>query len=242
MQDKRSAKAPSTSRIKGLLLDLDDTLVPTGQFYEPAMTVAGVDPQSFRLGRTVTKDRLGNGHVSARNRLLYLKARAEAASGFQSSDVLATMTRYEDALVAMCRDAWRSLGRGALISALAARYKIALVTNENVRTQLLKIAAFAPDDRFFSVVVTSEEMGFEKPDLRIFREAASRLALDPRECVMVGDDVESDMIPSRELGMRAIWSTEFLDPSSIAAGDRRWDGPKVKSLTELVGALGALDE
>jgi hypothetical protein len=84
--------------------------------------------------------------------------------------------------------------------------------------------------------------GLKRLDVPAFRQATSRLALDPGECVMVGDDVEADMMPSRELGMRAIWSTEFLDPSSIAAGDRRWDGPKVKSLTELVGALGALDE
>jgi putative hydrolase of the HAD superfamily len=222
-----------------LIFDLDDTLIPTGRFYDRAMALAGVDAASLAAARKKTKGRLADGHVVARNRLLYLKAMSEAGSGFCSSEVLDTMHRYEDALVTMCRESWRALGRGPMFANLSEHFKIALVTNENTRTQLLKLSAFAPDDRYFPVVVTSEEMGIEKPSPQIFQEALQRLGLAAGQCVMIGDDPRADLFPARDLGMRAVWTTEFF---STMAGQRAssWDGDSIAFLGDLPAWLEAL--
>ncbi|MBO0911019.1 MAG: HAD family hydrolase [Acidobacteria bacterium] len=56
----------------------------------------------------------------------------------------------------------------------------------------------------FSVMVYAEDMGFAKPAAGIFLEACRRAGRAPEACVYVGDEVETDVVPSRALGMRGI--------------------------------------
>lgn len=221
---------------KAILFDLDDTLIPSAAIYPQAVALAGLTQDDFCIGRTITKERLGPGHVAARNRLLYLKATAESRKTFRPSATMAAMGKYEAALFSLCRQSWHQLGRRALLSVLAQRCKLGLITNETTRAQLLKVAAFAPDDELFQVVVTSEEIGAEKPDERIFREALGRLAVEPADCVMVGNDPVVDLCPARAIGMRSILCTEFIDVP--AGGGEFWEGEKVRSLAELPRCLG----
>ncbi|MGH7802796.1 MAG: HAD family hydrolase, partial [Candidatus Binatia bacterium] len=55
------------------------------------------------------------------------------------------------------------------------------------------------------VVVESVKVGFEKPDLGIYRAALDRLALPAGEVVMVGDNFARDVKPAKALGMQTIW-------------------------------------
>ena len=53
--------------------------------------------------------------------------------------------------------------------------------------------------------VTSNEVGCEKPDPRIFQEALRRSGnSDPKSAVMVGDQPESDLMGASNVGMEAI--------------------------------------
>jgi putative hydrolase of the HAD superfamily len=52
----------------------------------------------------------------------------------------------------------------------------------------------------FDAVVISSEVGLRKPDERIFRHAATKLGLDPAECVFV-DDIELNIRAAEALGM-----------------------------------------
>ena len=60
-------------------------------------------------------------------------------------------------------------------------------------------------DRYFSVMVFSEDVGFGKPDSRIFLEACRRAGEAPTRCVHVGDDVVADIHASQALGIRPVW-------------------------------------
>jgi putative hydrolase of the HAD superfamily len=44
-----------------------------------------------------------------------------------------------------------------------------------------------------------------KPDPEIFRRAAARLDAEPHECVMVGDNPNTDVLGAKRCGMRAVW-------------------------------------
>ena len=219
----------------GLIFDLDDTLIPSTGIYGQAESDSCLDPKLLSVGRVLTKARLYSGHVAARNRLLYLKAGNDASGTVSASEIIRQMTLYEEALGKLCRKAWVELQRDMLFFGLAKSYKMAVLTNENTRTQLLKLASFSPDDRFFSVIVTSEEMGVEKPDARVFAEVLRRLNFDAGQCLMIGDDPVADLFPARDLGMHTVMTTEFA-----ASGLSGWDGDLIATLDGLPAFLESL--
>ncbi|MEP6801757.1 MAG: HAD-IA family hydrolase [Acidobacteriota bacterium] len=100
---------------------------------------------------------------------------------------------------------WSRPGEGAAetLAALQDRgYRVAVVSNADGRVRaLLESAGLMP---FLELVVDSFEVGFEKPDPRIFLAATDRLGVPPAECVYVGDIYSIDVLGARGAGMRAI--------------------------------------
>lgn len=58
-------------------------------------------------------------------------------------------------------------------------------------------------DRYFREIVSSGYTGIPKPDPRIYMLAADRMGVTPEDCLFI-DDVESVLIPARDLGMKTI--------------------------------------
>ena len=82
--------------------------------------------------------------------------------------------------------------------------KLALLTNGNAEGQRKKITQFrlAPH---FDVVLIEGELGFGKPDPRVYRRALDALRTSPRETWMVGDNLEWDVAAPQRLGITGIW-------------------------------------
>ncbi len=78
-----------------------------------------------------------------------------------------------------------------------------------IRTAMLSnswgVDAYPRDllDQLFDEVVISGEVGMRKPDPEVFRLAARRVGLDPRECVFV-DDVRGNVEAAEAVGMRGV--------------------------------------
>jgi len=102
---------------------------------------------------------------------------------------------------AMTEVGWQS--SRSLLSRLRGRVRIGVVSNfyGNLEVLLAEAGLSAALD----TVVESARVGVEKPDPAIYRLAAERLELQPREVVMVGDNFERDVRASRRAGMHAIW-------------------------------------
>jgi putative hydrolase of the HAD superfamily len=102
---------------------------------------------------------------------------------------------------AMTEAGWES--SRALLSRLRGRVRLGVVSNfyGNLEVLLAEGGLSAALD----TVVESARVGVEKPDPAIYRLAAERLELPPREVVMVGDNFERDVRASRRAGMHAIW-------------------------------------
>jgi putative hydrolase of the HAD superfamily len=82
--------------------------------------------------------------------------------------------------------------------------RLALLTNGGSKGQRLKI------DRFdlaalFDVILIEGEVGFGKPDPRIYTRALSDLAVAPDEAWMVGDNLEWDVAGPQREGVAGIW-------------------------------------
>jgi len=58
--------------------------------------------------------------------------------------------------------------------------------------------------KFFDTIVASIDVGFKKPDPRIFHLALNHLELTPEQVLMVGDNPREDILGSHDLGMGTV--------------------------------------
>ena len=58
---------------------------------------------------------------------------------------------------------------------------------------------------FFDTVVFSDEVGYAKPSVKVFRKALDALGVTPEAAVHVGDDRAADVGGALKAGLRAIW-------------------------------------
>jgi putative hydrolase of the HAD superfamily len=78
-------------------------------------------------------------------------------------------------------------------------YRLAVISNADGRVRgLLERAGFG---ELLEFVVDSAEIGFEKPDPRIFHTATGRLGLSPAACAYVGDIYEIDVLGAAAAGL-----------------------------------------
>ena len=110
-----------------------------------------------------------------------------------------TLTEVFDQLIAPFPGALE-----ALRSAKGGGVRLALVTNGGTEVQRRKISRFGLDALVDAVLIEGE-LGYGKPDARVFRLALERLGAAPSEAWMVGDNLEHDVAPAQALGMRGVW-------------------------------------
>lgn len=67
--------------------------------------------------------------------------------------------------------------------------------------------------RFLSVRVYSSEVGWRKPNRRIFQHACEQLGVAPEQTMFVGDLVKTDMSGAARLGMRTVLKQPYANPS-----------------------------
>lgn len=88
--------------------------------------------------------------------------------------------------------------------------------------------------KYFDIIVASAEIGYAKPDRRIFEIAVDLADSIPQECVMIGDRLDNDIIPAKSIGMTTVWIKNGLAQyQSAALGDGIADY-QIASLTELL--------
>ena len=82
-------------------------------------------------------------------------------------------------------------------------YNLGVIANQVMGTaQRLKTWGLL---KYFDVIATSSELGVAKPDKMIFKKAFELAGCQPYDSVMVGDRLDNDIRPAKELGMRTVW-------------------------------------
>jgi putative hydrolase of the HAD superfamily len=82
--------------------------------------------------------------------------------------------------------------------------RLGLLTNGSSEFQRRKIERFDLA-RFFEVILIEGELGFGKPDHRVFHRALAELRVTPSETWMIGDNLEWDIAPAQQLGILDVW-------------------------------------
>jgi putative hydrolase of the HAD superfamily len=87
-------------------------------------------------------------------------------------------------------------------------YQLHIITNGFKEVQFIKLEC-AEIRSFFDVIVCSEMVGYNKPDKRIFEYALELTNAKPHESVMIGDDLEVDILGANRVGMQSV----LFDPA-----------------------------
>ncbi len=69
-------------------------------------------------------------------------------------------------------------------------------------------------------VTTLEDMHFCKPHIQYYQEIVDYLGLDPERCVMIGNDVQEDMVAGK-LGMKTVLVEDYCidrNTGNVASG------------------------
>ncbi len=99
-----------------------------------------------------------------------------------------------------------SAGEGVIetLEALKGRYKLAILSNGDSKSQHDKIDIL-PLEGYFDEIFVSGDYGVHKPDPRIFEMLAKELGVKCEECMMIGDVFSTDILGAIRAGMIPVW-------------------------------------
>lgn len=105
------------------------------------------------------------------------------------------------------REAWKVVPDCSQFLIATRGIRKAIVTNGEREQQLEKIRACGLFEHF-EVIVTPADCGHWKPAPGIFAAALARLGVKADRCMMIGDDLNRDILPAKALGMMVYHVTE----------------------------------
>jgi HAD superfamily hydrolase (TIGR01662 family) len=114
-------------------------------------------------------------------------------------------------------------------------YRLALLTNGSALFQRRKLQRFALEP-LFELILIEGELGYGKPDARVFQAALDHFDVEPGDAWMIGDNLEADIAGAQQLGICGVWH----DPDGRGLPERPPAVPRhvVRQVVELL----SLDE
>ncbi len=103
-----------------------------------------------------------------------------------------------------------------ILAYLYPKYHLHVITNGFSEVQFTKLKS-AELEKYFNEVITSEEAGVKKPDPQIFSFAFDRTKALAEESLMIGDDVEVDILGAKQMNMdQVLFDPEKKTPQNGA--------------------------
>lgn len=91
-------------------------------------------------------------------------------------------------------------------------FKLALVTDSDgkrdIKMMRLKKLGI---DLYFDYIVTSDDVGFNKPDIKNWEYILKLSGFNANQCIMIGDHPDVDLVNAKKLGFITIWTKESLN-------------------------------
>lgn len=124
-------------------------------------------------------------------------------------------------------------GAHELLDYLRAKgYRLHILSNGSRTGRMSKLEAIGVTD-YFVQVVTSDDCGTSKPDVRFFRYALTKAGCEADGCIMIGDNYDTDIAGAHEAGLDTIlfnrWQPGWVPPGPVTH--------RVDSLREIMQIL-----
>jgi putative hydrolase of the HAD superfamily len=117
------------------------------------------------------------------------------------------------------------------LAMLAKEYPVYIVTAGPKDLQ-----QFRYDNLSFKDVVSGVFI-VDKKDKAVFEKVVQKLGIEPSEAVMIGDSLRSDVFPSVEAGLSAVWIETHSSPHEKASGFPAKNAYKYSSLLEVARSI-----
>jgi putative hydrolase of the HAD superfamily len=91
-----------------------------------------------------------------------------------------------------------------IVNTIKMQVKVAIITNGSTQRQKAKIIKTNLNS-CFDIIIISEEVGFSKPDKRIYELALNKLNVQPEDALFVGDDIVKDIGGCQSANIKGIW-------------------------------------
>lgn len=195
---------------KGLLLDIDNTLYPYKNSHDVGLNaVFSLIESQFGVERASIKNAFSEArkevHITlsetaaSHNRMLYFQKMLERLNLASTSFTLELYDAYWGHFL-------NEITVFDGVYEVLEKYKnrICLVTDLTAHIQHRKIKKLMLD-KYVDLVVTSEEVGHEKPHPSMFNLSLEKLKCSKDEVCMVGDSFKKDILGASRLGIQSIW-------------------------------------
>lgn len=196
-----------------IIFDLDHTLydynLPHKQAQEVAFTAFGkrydlsieAVKTIYLKARKSTHIRL-LGQAASHNRLMYFQGMVELVGGNALQQAKTFYDLYWDTFLEQMQ-----LFDGVLpfLSELKKEgKKLCILTDLTAHIQFRKLKKTGLD-QWFDFLVTSEEVGHEKPHPMMFKTAMEKMGGHPTHTLMIGDNWDKDILGAANLQVKSIW-------------------------------------
>ena len=203
--------------IKAVIFDLDDTLYNYNELNEQGINeICKYTCQNLKISKEHfykafdkakkdVKSTLGN-VASSHNRLLYCQKTLE---NLNENPFFIALEMYEIY--------WQYILKNMKLNANVLevlefcklkKIKIGVCTDLTVHIQHRKIRKLGINE-YVDAIVTSEEVGVEKPNFKMYNKILEKLDVTPGEVLFVGDSLKKDVLGSMEYGMKALWYSKI---------------------------------
>ena len=203
--------------IKAIIFDFDDTLYSYNLLDKLGIEkICGfvckklqIDEDkfysAFNKAKRSVKEQLGN-VASSHNRLLYCQKTMENLNENPFSIALEMYDIYWNYVLENMKLNENALE--LLKFCKKEKIKIGICTDLTVHIQHRKIRKLKIDE-YIDAIVTSEEVGAEKPNFKMYDKILKKLNILSEEAIFIGDSLKKDVEGSFKYGMKALWySTE----------------------------------
>ncbi|XP_053189076.1 N-acylneuraminate-9-phosphatase [Scomber japonicus] len=205
--------------VKAILFDLDNTLIETSRAGGHAIqktsellkTTLALDDDTILTICNKFKQKLQHESFDpAAGRSI-----DEVRVGHWEESLKETVgSRSSPSLAAQCYYMWKNTRLEvlnlspeicSLLRELRGRYKLLLLTNGITETQREKVEAVGCEE-FFDAIVVGGEHAEQKPFVSIFKLCFNMLGVEAKDCVMVGDSLDTDIQGGFNAQVRAtVW-------------------------------------
>ena len=111
-------------------------------------------------------------------------------------------------------------------------YTLSIISNGFIEVQYTKLrrSGLLP---YFTNIFLSEEIGYQKPDIRFFQAVLEKLEAKPSDCLVVGDNLQTDIQGAQNANINSVY---FTNHSEISEKDHPIT-PIIQNLIQLKNLL-----